>query len=269
MSNNPLALIDPKGLDEEDDCGDSDGCQGDDDGSGGGDGGDGGDQPPDIPPGPMPDLPPVTPVTPVLVVDQEVDVTATLDPVDVLSSDPLIGWIFQGAVGGGGGESPKQKNCAKGLQAANKNMAAVDRANAAWDVLQTAADANNVDPALLAAIGIEESGFQNVSENDGAGVGVGVFQITVSPQSGVTAAQAGTLSWSANYAAALLDSNMDYLGNQFSNFTQAQLLQATAASYNLGTGGISGNPNTIDVGSQGRGQNGNYGSTVVNLMDCF
>ncbi len=36
-------------------------------------------------------------------------------------------------------------------------MAAVDRANAKWDVLQTVADANKVDPAMFAAVGIEES----------------------------------------------------------------------------------------------------------------
>lgn len=44
-----------------------------------------------------------------------------------------------------------------------------------------------------------------------------------------------------------------------------QLLQATAASYNFGTSNISGNPNTIDAGSA----NDNYGTNVMNLMDCF
>jgi hypothetical protein len=62
----------------------------------------------------------------------------------------------------------------------------------------------------------------------------------------------------------MLATNMNYLSNAFS-FTPSQLLQATAASYNLGRGGISGNPNTIDVGSTG----GNYGSTVVGMMACF
>jgi hypothetical protein len=49
------------------------------------------------------------------------------------------------------------------------------------------------------------------------------------------------------------------------SFTPPQLLQATAASYNFGVGNISGNPNTIDVGTTG----GNYGSTVVGMMACF
>jgi RHS repeat-associated protein len=262
--NNPLSLVDPLGLDGAPcDSGDgpNDMCADDDGGSGGG------DDAPDvnIPMGPMPDLPPDTPDMPIL----EVDVTATIDdPIELFASDPLIGWILVGG-GGGTGVNSKQQNCAKGLQMANKDMAALNRANAAWDTLQAAADANNVDPALLAAIGVEESGFQNRNENDGAGVGVGVFQVTVSPSSGVTAAQAANLAWAANYAAAMLDANMDTLGANFPNFTQAQLLQATATSYNMGTGGISGNPNTIDVGSQRRGQQGNYGATVVNLMDCF
>ncbi len=159
-------------------------------------------------------------------------------------------------------------NCIRGLQATNKNMAAVNRAIAAWNTLQTAADANNVDPALLAAIGVRETGFQNVSENDNTGVGVGVFQITVSSRSGVTAAQAGNLTWAANYAAALLDSNMDNLGSRFPNFNPAQLLQASVAAYNMNPdkpGNFTGNPNTIDKGTTGN----NYGSNVVQLMDCF
>ena len=58
---------------------------------------------------------------------------------------------------------------------------------------------------------------------------------------------------------------MAYLANAYPNFTPDQLLQATAASYNLGTGGISGNPATIDEGSAGD----NYGSNVVDLMETF
>lgn len=91
------------------------------------------------------------------------------------------------------------------------------------------------------------------------------LQITVSPTSGVTAAQAGDLQWAANYAANLLNTNMKTLADDFPNFTPGQLLQATAASYNFGVSNISGNPATIDVGSTG----GNYGSNIVNLMTCF
>ena len=77
-------------------------------------------------------------------------------------------------------------------------------------------------------------------------------------------AQAFNLPFAANYAAGMLSSNMNYLSSAFS-FTPAQLLQATAASYNFGTNNISGNPNTIDVGTTG----GNYGSTAVGMMTCF
>ncbi len=266
--NNPLSLVDPSGLcDDNNDADDS--C--DDDSGGGGD-----DQAPeiDIPTPPMPDLGPDNPEIPDFAgfVDQEVDVTDTLDPVELLASDPLVGWILQGVSGGFTCDAQCQKNanCANGLRIADKKMAAVDRANANWDVLQTAGDANNVDPAMLAAVGVRESGFENVNENDGPGVGVGVFQITVSPQSGVSGTQAGNLAWAANYAAALLDWNLDYLGNQpqLQNFTPAQLLQASVAAYNMDPtkpGNFTGNPNTIDVGTA----HNNYGSNVLQIMDCF
>jgi hypothetical protein len=142
----------------------------------------------------------------------------------------------------------------------------INRANAAWDTIQTAADANSIDPALLAAIGVLESNFRNVNENGGANVGVGVFQLTVSPGSGVTAVQAGDLTWASNYAANMLNNNTNYLAAKFPNFTPTQLLQATAASYNIGRGGISGNPNTIDGGTK---PHDNYGSLVLELMNCF
>ena len=120
-----------------------------------------------------------------------------------------------------------EEKCLQGLNDADKNTNAVDRAEAAWTAIQAAADANGIDPALLAAIGVLESGFINGNENDGAGVGVGVFQITVSGKSGVTAAEAGDITWAAEWAADLLSSNMDYLSAHFPNFTPTQLLQAT------------------------------------------
>lgn len=103
-------------------------------------------------------------------------------------------------------------------------------------------------------------------EEDGTGVGVGVFQLTVAPGSGVSYGEASNLYTSAYIAASVLASNYSSLQLQFPNFTPAQLLQATTASYNFGTGNISGNPATIDVGSAG----GNYGSNVVAIMQqCF
>lgn len=136
---------------------------------------------------------------------------------------------------------------------------------ASWSILQNAANANGIPAALLAAIGVRETNFRNVQETlkgGGKGPGMGVFQLTNQP--GVTEAQAFKIPFAANYAAGMLSSNMKALSQAFS-FTSSQLLQATAAAYNFGVGNISGNPNTIDVGTTG----GNYGSTVVGMMACF
>ena len=70
----------------------------------------------------------------------------------------------------------------------------------------------------------------------------------------------------ANFAANMLGTNMAYLADRFPKFNPDQLLQATAASYNLGAHKFTGNPNTIDVGSAGN----NYGSNVAAIANnCF
>ena len=138
--------------------------------------------------------------------------------------------------------------CSSALLAASRTAGGVGRANAAWNVLQQAASAHNIGTALLAAIGVRETDFRNIQEFNG-GPGMGVFQLT--NQQGVTAAQAFNLSFSSNYAANMLSANKSYLSNAFPSFSPPQLLQATAASYNFGTGNISGNPSTIDVGTAG------------------
>lgn len=91
--------------------------------------------------------------------------------------------------------------------AAQLRLDALGRAGAQTGVL-AGSTVSCVDWSLLAAIGVRETGFINTTEADGAGVGVGIFQITVSPTSGVTAAQAGDIAWAANWAAKLLLSNM-------------------------------------------------------------
>ncbi len=165
--------------------------------------------------------------------------------------------------------------CAEGLQRAGADIAGLDRVNANWDTIQDAADANNVDPALLGAIILRESDARNINENDGAGVGVGWFQLTVSPGSGVTADCAMSLACAANEAAQMLASNMDYLDSTFPTYAASgTLLQATAASYNMNPykrGNVTGNPATIDIGTARSNHEpvGNYGSNVMQLMDCF
>jgi hypothetical protein len=158
------------------------------------------------------------------------------------------------------------ETCRNALDTANKDEAAITRAMNAWSVLQSAAGAHDIDPALLAAIGVYESQFVNKPEI-GKGTGMGVFQLTNQP--GVTAAQAHDLPFAADYAANMLSDNESILSNEFPAFTPDQLLQATAASYNIGPyppHGISGNPNTIDVGTK---PDGHYGRDVVGLMSCF
>ena len=152
---------------------------------------------------------------------------------------------------------------------------AIDRANAMWDtVIQPAADANDIDPALLAAVGIRETGFRNKWQdcNDttvscATADGAGIFQIDLGQpgNANVSVGEAFTPAWAANYAANMLSNNMNTLASKFPNFTAAQLTQATAASYNFGTKNISGNPSTIDQHTTGN----NYGSSVVSMMGCF
>lgn len=117
---------------------------------------------------------------------------------------------------------------------------------------------------MLGAIGIRESGFGGtLIQPDG--LGRGIFQIDLGAHPNVTEAQALDPVFAAHYAAQLLATNYASLAAAHPNLNTSQLLQATAASYNFGTGNISGNPNTIDVGSTGN----NYGSNVMKLTDCF
>jgi RHS repeat-associated protein len=146
-------------------------------------------------------------------------------------------------------------DCQNGLKTAIPKTGTVDmlkalnRAVANSGTLETAAWANGIDPALLAAIAIEESGFRTKDQENG-GNGRGVFQIDIGVNKSVTESQANNLSFAANSAANYLSTNMAVLAAKLPNFTPDQLLQATAASYNFGITNISGNPDTIDVGTK-------------------
>ena len=153
--------------------------------------------------------------------------------------------------------------CSRGLSLARGDRASVNRALAARAVLQAAATRYGIDWKFLAAIGIRETGFRNIDNPNPKDPGWGYFQLTRQP--GVSYAQARDLTFSANYAARMLANNMRYLRSRYPRFTQAQLLQATAASYNFGTDDVSGNPNTIDVGTT----RNNYGQSIVLMMNCF
>jgi len=156
-------------------------------------------------------------------------------------------------------------DCQNALAAAGADSEALTRANDNWAVIQRAADTNGIDPNLLAAVAVRESGFRNIPQSDG-GLGRGIFQIEIGQNPSVTEQQAYDISYSANFAAHMLATNLDTLAIQHQNLTKTQLLQATAASYNLGTPNISGNPKTIDKGTTGN----NYGSNVLKLIfNCF
>ncbi len=160
--------------------------------------------------------------------------------------------------------SGPSQDCLNALQTAHANTGALTRADNNMQLIQAAAAANGINPDLLAAIGIRESGFRNIPQG-GGGMGAGVFQVDLGQNPSVTSAEAYNVAWEANYAAQMLANNMATLASKYPGLTPCQLQQATAASYNFGTGNISGNPNTIDVGSTGN----NYGSNVMNLMTCF
>ncbi len=155
-------------------------------------------------------------------------------------------------------------------------MKNLNRAIKQWKVIETAANAHGIDFRMLAAIGLKESNFTNQLQYCPPGTtwgdpncsGAGVFQIDLNQNKGVSKDEALDLSFAANWAANLLSTNMEALAAKFPTFTGDELLQATAASYNLGVGGISGDPETIDIGTRGTPKN-SYGANVLQLMECF
>lgn len=176
-----------------------------------------------------------------------------------------------GDSGGGGGSSPPkpsptQANCQSGLRTAQKDNAAVARAMTDKSTLMAAVAGTNIPWTLLAAIGVRESGYNNDARS--ADGGRGIFQIT---GNGVSDKDAFNPTFAAQWAANKLAREYAYIAAHHANFTSAQLLQATAAVYNMGLGrnpvgkNIGGNPGRIDIGTA----HGNYGGNVMQLMDCF
>jgi RHS repeat-associated protein len=171
--------------------------------------------------------------------------------------------------GGGGPASPPttaslSPDCKHALAVAGQNASAITRALADESILQAAVQGTDIPWTMLAAIGVRETGFQNIAET-GGGSGRGVFQIDIGKNPSVTQAQAYDVTFAADWAANLLNSDMETLAAKYPNLAPMQLLKATAASYNFGTGNISGNPATIDRGST----HNNYGGNVLGLMKCF
>jgi hypothetical protein len=59
-------------------------------------------------------------------------------------------------------EKTQGQGCTSALRTADQNQAAINHALSNWATISSAAAANGIDPVLLAAIGVRESGFQNV-----------------------------------------------------------------------------------------------------------
>jgi len=90
----------------------------------------------------------------------------------------------------------------------------------------------------------------------------------------MTAEQAFNVNVSSFYAAGMVSFNTSAMAAQHTNFTGEQALHAGLAVYNMGfvnrrTGrpNISGNPATIDRGTQ---PNGTYGASILAIQkNCF
>jgi len=155
-------------------------------------------------------------------------------------------------------------------------VSALNRALAKLAVLTAAGDAHGVDPALLGAIGLRETGFRNINQPNGQGVGL--FQIDLGQNPSVTAGQASNVAFAANWAAAYLSGNAKDLAANYPDLSTMSLagfsgygdmsVIAPADTYNLGLGGVKkflNNTFDPDLGTTGE----NYGQNVWQLTKCF
>jgi len=156
--------------------------------------------------------------------------------------------------------------CKRGMAQAKTDQASINRAKAAQKTLQAAASRYGIDWKILAAIGVRETNFTNKSSFDG---GEGIFQLTNQP--GVSKAEAWDINFASQYAAKMIATEMRYVRGKCPNFNSTQVLQAAAAIYNFGRKARNGADNitcnaaTIDQGTTGN----NYGSNILNLMQCY
>jgi hypothetical protein len=128
---------------------------------------------------------------------------------------------------------------------------------------------HGVDPALLSAIAVRETGARNINQPDG--MGRGIFQIDLGAHPNVTEAQALDPAWSANYAAKLFASNYNTLNNKYGSQVNGGMV--TAASVRAYNAGFNYMDKKIKSGvgalDQGTAHN-NYVSTVLGVArHCF
>jgi len=126
---------------------------------------------------------------------------------------PAVG----GDTGGGGGNGSKKISdaCKKALAAAGQDASAVARANADAKDIEAAAALYGVDPNILAAIGVRETGFKNVPGGGNDNNGAGIYQIDLGYHDAASIAYNPALA--AYYAAGLLaNSYTSYLSSGYS-----------------------------------------------------
>jgi soluble lytic murein transglycosylase-like protein len=158
----------------------------------------------------------------------------------------------------------------------NLGAAAVRNALKHADVIKQAATDNGVDPNVLAAIGVRETGFRPIYENGTrGGRGVGVWQIDRRYHGDVSIEQALNIRFSANYSAGLLsDSINSFVDRGYSydlsvgaairgyNSSQKRTKRHPDVYTLLKSGTIQG----LDVGTA----HGNYVSQVLAIAkNCF
>jgi len=172
---------------------------------------------------------------------------------------------------------PGYEECKAALAVAHKDFDAVERAEGAADVIRGAASANGVDPNLLAAVGVRESGWSNILEH-GGGQGAGIFQIDLGAHPDA-AAFARIPGQAANYAAGLLRTNYDHFESRYNADVDTTTAYATSAYNRWARGRFGGGPmeqavlgtapfgiyGPLDTGTA----NNNYASNVLGLRNCF
>jgi RHS repeat-associated protein len=169
---------------------------------------------------------------------------------------------------------PGYEDCVRALAAAGKDFAAVERAQADAALINASANANGIDPNLLAAIGVQESGWLNKSQVGGQGAGI--FQIDL----GKHPAEAGIAynePLAANYAASLLSANYNYMERRYNAGPDPTTAYAVRGYNSWQKGSIAPGAQfwatTYGIYSPlNAGTNpplGNYVTNVLGLMNCF
>jgi hypothetical protein len=164
---------------------------------------------------------------------------------------------------------PHYQDCLNAIGAKGSYSPALARATSSMDTLISADMSYGAN--LLAAIGIQESGFQAVPQQGGQGVGV--FQIDLGQNPNVTFAQAMNLNWAANWVANALSNNFQQFLN--SGYSEELAFTASIRSYNAGLQGTLNSlstpgPGMVNLDFGTNPPHGNYVSRVLAIfLNCF